>query len=418
MMDLPDITLSELKQSEYWTPKTRISGNTIQGLTCSVCGFVGVGWAYLSAPYSINCNRLNHCGARTKTLDLLDIRKDIEKHFKPTRQDPQRPARAYLESRGIRQALKGLKFYYQKNVRNSGTGAVMFPIGKDEKGKTVANGRLLSPPSGVGKTHNSGSTSGIFWQHPGIEYDPYSPTYVVEGIIDALSLVEIGHQAIAVLAAGQDPKKLDLARFKKLVPAFDNDLAGARATKKWIDIYPDMQPIMPDRGMDWNDLLCSGPAEDVKKRFSESLPRFLVNAQLALAGSAHEYATIYHGFFGYPPGIFVHDGCTHFAFLKKRGDEARLVVERCGRFTLKVVSYRKDTSNPENPEYRYHLEIQPKGSRPVQTAASGRDLATPRGLKEFFLTRAKVAFEANANAATAIATTITSSKAPRCFSTP
>ena len=64
----------------------------------------------------------------------------------------------------------------------------------------VYNGRIFNPPHGEGKTHNKGSTSGIFWKHPGREYDQNKFTYATEGIIDALSLWEIGEQAIAVLA--------------------------------------------------------------------------------------------------------------------------------------------------------------------------------------------------------------------------
>ncbi len=264
-MNLDGKILSRLKQSEYWTSKTRESGSTIQGITCPVCGGIGAAWAYLDHPLSINCNRLNQCGARTKTLELFDIHQDIERDFKPTKGDPKRPARVYLESRGLKQSLKGLKYYYQQNVRGTGKGAIMFPVGKDKAGKNIANGRFIVQPQGEGKAHNSGSTKCQFWQHPGIAYDPYQPVYVTEGIFDALSLIEIGYQAIAVLAAGQDPAKIDLSFFHKLVFAFDNDTAGARATKKWKAHYPDAEAVMPDRGGDWNDLLCSGSLGQVKK---------------------------------------------------------------------------------------------------------------------------------------------------------
>ncbi len=419
-MNLDQKILTLLKQSEYWTAKTRESGTTIQGLTCPACESVGAAWCYAASPMSINCNRQSKCGARTKTIELFGIRRDIEKDFKPTKTDPKRPARIFLESRGLKKSIKGLKFYYQQNVRNSGSGAVMFPVGKDAKtGKTVANGRLISPPPGEGKTHNSGSTSGHFWQHPGMEYNPYQPVYITEGIIDALSIIDLGHQAIAVLASGQDPAKIDLSFFHKLTLAFDSDPAGARATKKWKTVYPEAETVMPNSGQDWNDIICSGPLEQVKKRFQENLVRYHVNAALALAATARDYATTYSDHHGTPPGLFVHNGCTYYSWIKKHGDSTNLIVERCGKFTLKVISFLKDTSNAASPEYHYQIEIIPTGGRPVKAIASGKDLATPRGIKEFFLTRAKVSYEGAAASCVALATRITSAKqAPEVIQIP
>lgn len=376
--------LSKLKQSEYWTTQTRESGNTIQGLTCPVCGIPGSTWCYLSLPMSINCNRLNQCQARTKTLQLFNILRDIEKEFAPTKSDKKRPARVFLETRGIKQALNGLKYSYWPNIRQTGRGAVMFPVGKDNKGKTVYNGRLLNPRRKDGKTHNSGSTSGLFWQHPGLEYEPYKPVFITEGIIDTLSLIELGYQAIAVLASGQDPSKVDLSFFKKMIIAFDNDPAGTLATKKWIEHYPDAETIMPDKDQDWNDILCSDKLDKIKEQFEKDLQQYYMNANLALAKSARKYAEIYQDFYKSAAGLFVHKGCTFFASIKRRGNEDKLSVERCGRFTLQVISFYKDTSNPHNPEYRYQIQITPENGQPICATATGRDLATPRGLKEFF----------------------------------
>ncbi len=148
----------------------------------------------------------------------------------------------------------------------------------------------------------------------------------------------------------------------------------------------------------------------MKKRFKEILPRFMTNAELATAETAKDYATIYRNFFDRVPGLFQHAGCTYYSFLKQKGDDPSLIIERCGRFTLKVISYFKDTSNPDHPEYRYNLQITPKGGRPIKATANGRDLATPRGIKEFFLTRAKVSYEAGSSSCTALATMITSAK--------
>ena len=193
-------------------------------------------WAYLEEPWAINCNRLNECGARTKTLQLFpEIIQNIEKENPPCKEDPNKPATAYLHSRGLYESLKELHHEYWKDIRGTGRGGVMFKVAD-----SVYNGRIFNPPHGEGKTHNKGSTSGVFWWHPGREYDQTKPVYVVEGIIDALSLWEMGFQAIAVLSSGQDPAKLNLSEFNgNLIPAFDPDEAGAAALRKWKKLYPE-----------------------------------------------------------------------------------------------------------------------------------------------------------------------------------
>ncbi len=402
-----------LEASEYFTSKSRKSGNTYQSLTCPACGEEEAAWAYQEAPLSINCNRLSQCGARTNTVELFNLRQDIEKEYKPTKAAPHLPAKVYLESRGIRKALAGLEYEYLPNVRKTGRGAVIFTVGKDSNGKPIKNGRLINPLSGNGKTHNIGSTSGMVWFHAGITYTPEKPTYITEGIIDALSLIEMEMQAIAVLASGQDPAKIDLSDLKQLTLAFDNDAAGARATKKWKKHYPDALAISPDKGQDWNTILCSSTPDNAKTHFERNLPRYHVNASLLLAKGAKEYAEIYRDFFGTVPGIFIFDSSMYFSMMKSRGDNNYLSVERCGKFTLDVISFYKNLSNPDHPEYRYNLKITPKSGRPVNAVATGRDLATSRGIKEFLLTRAKVSFEAGSTAGTALATLITcTAKAP------
>jgi hypothetical protein len=223
-----------LKNSEFWTSKTKDNGRTIFPLKCPACGKMEA-WAHSAEPWSINCNRMKNCGERTKTQELFpEILIKIEQDFKPTSEDPNRPAAAYLQMRGLSESLKDLPFEYWRDVRRTGKGAVMFPIDKE---KTIWNGRLFDPPAGEGKTHNVGSTAGVVWRHPGIKYATDEETFVVEGILDALSLIEMGFQAVSVLAAGQDPASIDLSEFKRITFAFDNDPAGHKALRKWMDHF-------------------------------------------------------------------------------------------------------------------------------------------------------------------------------------
>ncbi|MDP3481339.1 MAG: toprim domain-containing protein [Desulfoprunum sp.] len=410
-VNLSEKLLEALRQSPYWTAKTRANGNTIQGLTCPVCGDKSA-WTYAAGPMAINCNRLSQCGARTKTLELFpEVRRNIERDFPATKTDPHRPAREYLLSRAISEStLQGLDYRYEKTARG---GAVMFPCGKDGKGKEVLNGRLFNPPPGEGKSQNVGSTTGRFWKHPNIIYDPNKPVWIYEGIFDSLSRIEMGGQAIAVLSAGQDPAKVDLSEFPHKILAFDNDAAGRRACRKWKSVYPDAEVVLCDQGQDQNSLLQAGSLEEVKKQFEIDLPRYRLNGDLALADSANQYADIFYKFHQYAPGLFPFRRCTYFSSLKTpRGNDTQpyVSVARCLKGTVRVIYYILDRSNPNKPEFLYHLEIQPEVGRSIEATATGPDLSSNKKLTEWFLSAARRTWEGDPRACTALSLMITGNR--------
>ena len=341
-----------------------------------------------------------------------ELRRDVERDYPATKADPHQPAREYLLSRGITpEALKGVDYRYHAKTRTDCGGAVMFFVGRNNKGEEILNGRLFNPPRGEQKGHNTGSTSGQFWRHQGHTYDPAQPVYITEGILNALSLHTLGIQAVSVLSSGQDPGKVDLAEFQNLVLAFDNDDAGQKAVRKWRQAHPLAEAILCDPGEDWNDLLNSGSLEQAKKQFQTALPRYRTNGKLALAETAREWAEIFTDFNKHPPGLFEFNSQTYFAVLKSpKSGEPYLDVARCLRAALKVASYTLDRSNPARPEYRYNLEVQAKGRRPLTITASGKDLGNARALNEFLLTTAKLSWEGDAKAATALQVRITGDK--------
>lgn len=400
-----------LRSSEHKGQRFKENGQYMSNLICPECGDQSA-WAYSKAPWSINCNRLNKCGIRTKTLDLFpDLIKNIEKEFAYTAADPNRPATAYLNRRGLHESLKGLSYRYMANLRDTGSGGVMFPVGKDSKNKTIHNGRLFNPPPGVGKTHNIGSTAGLFWRHPGIEYDPEKETFVTEGIIDALSLIELGYQAIAILSAGQDPARVDLSDFPKPVFAFDHDEAGKKALRKWSEKYPSAKAVFPLKG-DWNDLLTSLPIDKAKSLFPEKRAEFEIKAKLALARDAHDYASIFAEFYNRPAELFAFARCFYFSFYKKTNDGPVLVTERVSNFTIDVRHYQLETANAEEPVNRFFLDIIPRTGRPVACSVTAQELATPNGLTTMFLQRARVLWEGDRPASLALARMIVEAGAP------
>lgn len=406
---------ARLQKSEYWTPKTRENEKTISRLICPECGDAEA-WAYSGEPWAINCNRLNECGVRTKTLKLFpEIIQNIEKENPPCNEDPNRPATVYLHSRGLVESLEELKYEYWKDIRGTSSGGVMFRVadavydGRTKVNDAVYNGRIFNPPHGERKTHNKGSTSGVFWGHSK-GYDQIKPVYVVEGIIDALSLWEMGFQAIAVLSSGQDPSKLDLSEFKNIILAFDPDEAGASALRKWKKHYPDAGAIMPVKG-DWNDLLLSNSKKKVREYFEEHKKEFECRAKLALAEKAADYATTYQEYYKRAPGLFTFRKSYYFSHVVNPKDS--LKTYRVSNFTVEVDHYQLDNSNPEEPVNRYYLKIKPSnGGRPIRCTVSANEIASPGGFTQMFLTRARVLWEGDKMPSLALTRMIVESGAP------
>lgn len=420
--DLCEKLRERIKASDLWVDgKSRESSSSFYLLRCPECGKTEA-WAYRDFPATIMCNRKNQCGARIKSLDLFpELLVNIEKDFAPTKDDPNRPAREYLYSRGLTsKSLAGLKYEYRRNIRKSGSGGVLFFIGKNSAGEDVWNGRLFTPPPGVGKTHNQGSTAGLFWQHPGVRYDPNRTVYVVEGIIDALSLIELGLQAIAVLSAGQDPSKIDLSVFggdqgRLLIFAFDKDNAGARGIKRWLAAYPAAKAIVPLVG-DWNDFIRDNNPDKALSLFTEKLPEMSCRADLLLSESARDYADIFTVFYGYPPGLFEFGKSYWFAQIGKgtgRNGEPNIVISCVSNFTCETDHYQLDsTGSDNNPVYRYCLKIHPTSGTPVYCSVTGSDLAHPQALRSALLCHAKVDWKGEAAPSKALVSEIVGTKAP------
>jgi hypothetical protein len=286
----------------------------------------------------------------------------------------------------------GLEFKYWKNVRGLSTGAVMWPLGRCSDGKMGYNGRLFDPPQGENKSHNYGSTSGIFWSHPGRRIDPDKSVYVTEGVIDALSLIEGGFQAIAILAAGQDPSKLKLEGFRHIVTAFDNDNAGIKAFNKWMMYFKDkpgisISAIFPDQNTDWNSLLQGLHGENAREFFKKKMPDFQFNARLIMSSNAQEYLDTFIEYKKFSPQLFEFKGVYYYAKAQHKGQHYFAV--QVSDFTVRTDFYLVDASIKDRRVYRYGLTIYPKGRNKIKTVFEAKELATTRELTTSMLTRAR-----------------------------
>ena len=415
--DLTAEIIQALRSSSYWTEKTKENSKYIQGLTCPECGEQEA-FAYRESPFTIFCNRQNHCGAAAKTMPLLGISANVESRFKPAKQDPQRPAREFLRLRGLpADLLKKTKFEYRRDARKGCGGGVFFPVGK------TWSGRLFNPPSGEGKTHTAGPLDGQFWQLAPEEYRKDKPLHITEGIINALSLFAMGQQAVALVAAATDPAKFDLAKLQamgsQLVLAFDGDEAGAKYTKKWTAYLKEQgaefSSILPRKG-DWNDLLTGSETPELAgKRFTDDLPRYATQARLALAETAQDYAEIYAGANkGHAPGLFIFKGCSYWSWMKRNKKEGdQLFVKKAGNFTLKVRHYQLCEREHDLPVFTYRLDVKTRtAAKPVTVTATGNDLKSPDAMTGFFLRHAKANWNGGPEATNALRETILETKAP------
>lgn len=406
--------LSALKNSQYWCKKTRESGSAINGIICPACGQPEA-FCYAERPFSIFCHRNSDCGVTTKTLSLFpDIFANIDKKYKPTKEDPLKPAKKFLELRGIPEFyLKGVEYKYQENIRSCGSGGVMFFVGKGGDGGKVYNGRIFSPPHGEDKSHNQGKTKGMVWHHPKVNYDKDQVVYVVEAIIDALSLIAMGFNAVAILASGADPKGSNLSRFGKPVFAFDNDVAGQKGLKRWAKAYPSSDAIMLPKGQDYNDFIQAYPSlKDAKNKFKWLLPQLKTRGDLAKAETPEKYVEIFYSANNFVPGLFAFDKKYYWSYTKKLKDSVELVSYSVSNFILEVEHFRLDTQNREKPKNQFYIKIIPRKGRPINCAMEAAELATPSGLTSIFLKRARVVWKGDKYSTNALIQLITESGAP------
>ena len=401
---------------EYWIQgKSKENGRYLSGLLCPACGHPEA-YAYIASPWVLCCNRLANCSRpKTPIRELFpDLYCGIEPSYPAVENDPHRPARVYLQTRGLSAALDKLTFEYWPNVRKTGAGAVMFWCGCNLKDRDVWNGRIIAPPEGVDKSHSRGETAGVYWSHHALKVDETREVFITEGVIDALTLIELGQQAIAVLSASVDPRKFELPPFQQVTLAFDADAAGRAALKRWKAHLPKARAVMPPGKMkDWNDWFVS-VGKDLQKaraKFEEKRPEMEWRGKLALADSPKKYVEAWLSYRKSGPGLFTFGKEMFWGGKKIRKDgEVEIFAHKAGNFKLEVDHYQLSRTNPDEPVHRYHLRIQPKAGAPVACTATADELASPHGLRKLFLERGKVLWSGDGEASTALIDRIVSAQ--------
>ena len=300
-MSINDQVVSRLK-SEYGFKQV---GEWLREGVCPDCSKKSL-FTHAHSPRVVKCGRLNKCGLEIHVKELFDdLFKDWSKTYVRTETNPNAAADAYLkEGRGL--DISKIKGSYTQesffdNKINQGTATVRF---------TLPNGgwweRFIDQADRFDKKANfkyGYKINGYWWWHPANALMP-KEIWICEGIFDAIALAEHGLATVSPLSCVNFPEnslyelkaKYDEKRqtLPTLVWAFDNDAAGQRYTKQFIEQAKKIgfesvaaqPPYDKHKKLDWNDLHELGQLTD------EHLKKYRYFGDLLTAKSPTDAAVI------------------------------------------------------------------------------------------------------------------------------
>lgn len=245
--------------------KRSTSGKHLTGGRCPECGKKEL-HTHTERPYSVKCNRINHCGFEETIKDLYpDLFEHFTKKYPATDRDPHFTAKQYLSiGRGFDVAK--LKGWFEQGMihdadKDITTATVKFWLDRD---KGVFWERLIDYTGSEQfdkKARFIGDYGGLYWMPPAIKHiDPERPLYIVEGIFDAIALWFCGVQVASAMSSNNWPEKLIASLDKKqtVIWALDNNRAGIEFGKKYVKNCKDrgLESFLaiPDHPKDWNDI--------------------------------------------------------------------------------------------------------------------------------------------------------------------
>ena len=300
-MSINDQVVSRLK-SEYGFKQV---GEWLREGVCPDCSKKSL-FTHAHSPRVVKCGRLNKCGLEIHVKELFDdLFKDWSKTYVRTETNPNAAADAYLkEGRGL--DISKIKGSYTQesffdNKINQGTATVRFAL---------PNGgwweRFIDQADRFDKKANfkyGYKINGYWWYHPANALMP-KEIWICEGIFDAIALAEHGLATVSPLSCVNFPEnslyelkaKYDEKRqtLPTLVWAFDNDAAGQRYTKQFIEQAKKIgfesvaaqPPYDKHKKLDWNDLHELGQLTD------EHLKKYRYFGDLLTAKSPTDAAVI------------------------------------------------------------------------------------------------------------------------------
>lgn len=261
-------------------------GDYLREGRCPECGKKEL-FISASEPHHLKCGRETKCNWGMKTRDLYpDLYQPLHELHPATKADPHATAKAYLKSRGLDPALFAREFvqgqrYEREAIREpKGTETVRFYLNAEKSVYWERFIQVIDMADKPKKAHFNGSYKGLWWQAHDFLPESGKQVFLVEGIIDALSLIQSGFKAVALMSCNNWPEKSLQAYVGKgihWVVALDNDPAGQRYTREFVRKLQALHEhaeacTAPDRQKcDWNDLLkaCGGriPREKLSEWF-------------------------------------------------------------------------------------------------------------------------------------------------------
>ncbi len=294
--------------------KHRSGTDYMRGGRCPHCSKKEL-YTHFQKPWVLRCGRQAKCGQEVRVRDLYDdLFDDYSKHNPQTPQAPHAAADAYLATaRGF--SLKGLdglytQEHYFDRDKNQGTATVRFALVKGGYWE-----RLIDRPHRFGKKKArfapGESYAGVWWCAAARDrLRTAREVWIVEGIFDAIALLQHGICAVAAMSSNAYPehslKELMDARpndLPVLVWALDNEPGAREFTHKHVRRAEKLgftckAAQIEQKGetkTDWNDLhLRALAAEDSAALWLSDLEHARHNGALLLAPNAMDKGLIMH----------------------------------------------------------------------------------------------------------------------------
>lgn len=376
-VDYKSINQQALSQLLSQNPQAKPSNGKYYGIKCPKCEH---NEAFIDAndPYSLKCNRANHCGLETPLKELYPQFFPSKNNVVKGKFSKEKSLEAiqYLQSRELdpsklsfwqgKKTIKETGLTFQavavtiapKNEENNDKGLIFFRLIP----YLDADGNLVKPNP---KTSFSGKFNDRVYQTQST-LEGVNEIWICEGIFNAESLQQgLNKAAIATLSSKFLPKAFYLDhKDKTFICAFDNDKAGLDATKKHIQFFKEnsinYQIALPPKDKDWNDLLkekilsneCLEQALQRGKDFEISLEKLTIQAKTAL-----DYFIACYEMDGISPLIFEFKGNTCKGFVKitktKMGNEIEPCVKRLIDATITIKQLMIDDAIDKQHQTNY-----------------------------------------------------------------